>query len=205
MKRMQTFLTYALIIIAFYFFSNFLIDFGIKSSYKDVAQENIKIEQSDNGFEINIEKANSNRRQAYFTGTVKNNSNKVIEKQYVKVDSYYKGKLMQEKYLAFENMQPGEERKFKLLYSVGQVDEYRVSYVDEIPINKTIIDTGIEKVMEYYNKAKNTDWKQKGLGLVGGIKDSFEPVKVEGEDWQLLVAVLWVWYAIPSGAIWFII
>ena len=163
------------------------------------------MEQSDNGFEINIEKANSNRRQAYFTGTVKNNSNKVIEKQYVKVDSYYKGKLMQEKYLAFENMQPGEERKFKLLYSLGQIDEYRVSYVDEIPINKTIIDTGIEKVTEYYNKVKSTDWKQKGLGIFNGIKDNFEPVKVEGADWQLLVAVLWVWYSIPSGAIWFII
>ena len=96
MKRMQTFLTYALIIIGFYFFSNFLIDFGISSSYKDVEQDKIKMEQSNNGFEIEVDKANSNRRQAYFTGTVKNNSDKVIEKQYVKVDSYFKGKLMQE-------------------------------------------------------------------------------------------------------------
>lgn len=205
MKRMQTFITYALIIIAFYFFSNFLIDFGIRSSYKDVSNENIQIEQSNNGFEINIDKANSNRRQAYFTGTVKNNSDHVIEKQYVKVDSYYKGKLMQEKYLAFENMQPGEERKFKLLYSVGQIDEYRVSYVDEIPVNKTIIDKGIDKVVEFYNKAKKTDWKAKGTGLLGGIADKFEPVHVEGEDWELFIAVMWIWYAIPSGAIWFII
>ena len=205
MKRMQTFFTYALIIIAFYFFSNFLIDFGISSSYKDVEQDKIKMEQSNNGFEIEVDKANSNRRQAYFTGTVKNNSDKVIEKQYVKVDSYYKGKLMQEKYLAFENMQPGEERKFKLLYSLGQIDEYRVSYVDEIPINKTIIDRGIEKVVEYYNKAKNTNWKEKGAGLLGGVADKFEPVHVEGSNWELFVAVMWIWYAIPSGAIWFII
>ena len=205
MKRMQTFLTYALIIIGFYFFSNFLIDFGISSSYKDVEQDKIKMEQSNNGFEIEVDKANSNRRQAYFTGTVKNNSDKVIEKQYVKVDSYYKGKLMQEKYLAFENMQPGEERKFKLLYSLGQIDEYRVSYVDEIPINKTIIDKGIEKVVEYYNKAKNTNWKEKGAGLLGGVADKFEPVHVEGSNWELFVAVMWIWYAIPSGAIWFII
>ena len=205
MKRMQTFLTYALIIIGFYFFSNFLIDFGISSSYKDVEQDKIKMEQSNNGFEIEVDKANSNRRQAYFTGTVKNNSDKVIEKQYVKVDSYYKGKLMQEKYLAFENMQPGEERKFKLLYSLGKIDEYRVSYVDEIPVNKTIIDRGIEKVVEYYNKAKNTNWKEKGAGLLGGVADKFEPVHVEGSNWELFVAVMWIWYAIPSGAIWFII
>lgn len=219
MKRMQTFLTYALIIIGFYFFSNFLIDFGISSSYRDVQQDKIKMEQSNNGFEIEVDKANSNRRQAYFTGTVKNNSNKVIEKQYVKVDSYFKGKLMQEKYLAFENMQPGEERKFKLLYSLGQIDEFRVSYVDEIPSNRTIVDKAIDKTVEIFNKAKKFVSKFDGVsldgtaegvknganGIVTKLKDNFEPVHVEGEDWQLFVAVMLVWAAIPSGAIWFII
>lgn len=219
MKRMQTFLTYALIIIGFYFFSNFLIDFGISSSYKDVEQDKIKMEQSNNGFEIEVDKANSNRRQAYFTGTVKNNSDKVIEKQYVKVDSYFKGKLMQEKYLAFENMQPGEERKFKLLYSLGQIDEFRVSYVDEIPSNRTIIDKAIDKAVEVFNKAKAFVSKFDGVSLDGTaegvkngasgiatkLKDGFKPVHVEGEDWELFVAVMLVWAAIPSGAIWFII
>lgn len=219
MKRMQTFLTYALIIIGFYFFSNFLIDFGISSSYKDVEQDKIKMEQSNNGFEIEVDKANSNRRQAYFTGTVKNNSDKVIEKQYVKVDSYFKGKLMQEKYLAFENMQPGEERKYKLLYSLGQIDEFRVSYVDEIPSNRTIVDKAIDKAVEVFNKAKAFVSKFDGVSLDGTaegvkngasgiatkLKDGFKPVHVEGEDWELFVAVMLVWAAIPSGAIWFII
>lgn len=219
MKRMQTFLTYALIIIGFYFFSNFLIDFGISSSYKDVEQDKIKMEQSNNGFEIEVDKANSNRRQAYFTGTVKNNSDKVIEKQYVKVDSYFKGKLMQEKYLAFENMQPGEERKFKLLYSLGQIDEFRVSYVDEIPSNRTIVDKAIDKAVEVFNKAKDFVSKFDGVSLDGTaegvkngasgiatkLKEGFKPVHVEGEDWELFVAVMLVWAAIPSGAIWFII
>ncbi len=219
MKRMQTFLTYALIIIGFYFFSNFLIDFGISSSYKDVEQDKIKMEQSNNGFEIEVDKANSNRRQAYFTGTVKNNSDKVIEKQYVKVDSYFKGKLMQEKYLAFENMQPGEERKFKLLYSLGQIDEFRVSYVDKIPSNRTIVDKAIDKAVEVFNKAKAFVSKFDGVSLDGTaegvkngasgiatkLKDGFKPVHVEGEDWELFVAVMLVWAAIPSGAIWFII
>ena len=219
MKRMQTFLTYALIIIGFYFFSNFLIDFGISSSYKDVEQDKIKMEQSNNGFEIEVDKANSNRRQAYFTGTVKNNSDKVIEKQYVKVDSYFKGKLMQEKSLAFENMQPGEERKFKLLYSLGQIDEFRVSYVDEIPSNRTIVDKAIDKAVEVFNKAKAFVSKFDGVSLDGTaegvkngasgiatkLKDGFKPVHVEGEDWELFVAVMLVWAAIPSGAIWFII
>ncbi len=204
MKRMRTFFTYALMIILFYFFSNFAADMMIRNSYQDVSKENIKMEQANNGFEINIDRADSNRRQAYFTGTVKNNSNKVIEKQYVKVDSYYKGKLMQEKYLAFENMQPGEERKFKLLYSVGQIDEYRVSYVDEIPVNRTLVDKGIDKVKEFFEKIKKVNIPGvKGIGNT--LKDNFEPVHVEGSNLELFIAVMWIWYALPSGAIWFII
>ena len=113
MERMKTFLTYVLIIVLFYLFSNFATDVMFANSYRNV-KNNVQIEQSDNGFQIEIDKANSNKQQAYFTGVVRNTSDKVIDKQYVRVDSYYKGRLMQSKYLAFENLQPGEERKFKL-------------------------------------------------------------------------------------------
>ena len=53
---------------------------------------------------------------------------------------------MQSKYLAFENLQPGEERTFKLVFSVGNIDEYKVSYVDEIPINRTKLDDAIDAI-----------------------------------------------------------
>lgn len=199
MDRLKTFFIYALIIVLFWIFSVIASNLLLKNSYKSVDKNNIAIEKTNNGFEINIEKANANKSQSYFTGTVKNTSNKVIEKQYVKVESFYKGKFMQEKYLAFENMQPGEERKFKLLYEVGNVDEYKVSYVNEIPVNKTIIDDAITSVKGFFEK---TISKMKGLDVKGtaeGIVDSFEPVHVEGEDWQLLWAVLFVIWATPAG------
>ena len=198
MKRMQTFFTYALIIILFWIFSSVASNLLLKNSYKSVASNKLII----------VDRANSNKQQAYFTGTVKNASKKVIEKQYVKVESFYKGKFMQEKYLAFENMQPGEERKFKLLYEVGSIDEYRVSYVDEIPTNKTIIDDAIEAAKGYIQKALNFlngfsfnfgDVKEGAGNLVEGAKDAFEPVHVEGEAWQLLPVVLFIIYVMPSG------
>lgn len=201
MKRMKTFLTYALIIAAFWIFSNIAGNLIIQNSYKSVEKNNIEIEKASNGFEINVERSDSNKQQAYFTGKVKNSSKVLIPKQYVKVDSYFKGKLMQSKYLAFENMKPGEERKFKLLYNVGKIDEFKVSYVDEIPTNRTIIDDAIDTVMDYSKKTikmlngKSIDVK----GIAGDVKDSFSPVKVEGEDWQVLVAVLFVLYTLPSG------
>ena len=145
MERMKTFFIYALIIVLFYFFSNFAINLLIANSYKEL-NNHIEIEQSDNGFSIIVDTANSNKQQGYFIGKVKNTSDQVIAKQYVKVDSYYKGKIMQSKYLAFENLQPGEERTFKLVFSVGNIDEYKVSYVDEIPINRTKLDDAIDAI-----------------------------------------------------------
>lgn len=212
MDRMKTFLMYALWIVLFYLFSNFAITTMIKTTYRDVGKDNIHIEESDNGFEMTVERADSNRRQAYFTGTVKNTSDKVIDKQYVKVDSYYKGKLMQEKYMAFENLQPGEERKFKLLYNVGQIDEFKVSYVDEIPENKTAVDRAIDRIKEFASKIKNNSLLGGSKGNIrngarswlDNIFGNFTPVHVEGEDWQIFIMAMWVWYAIPPGAIWFI-
>ena len=113
---------------------------------------------------------------------------------------------MQTKYLAFENLQPGEERKFKLVYSVGNIDEFRVSYVDEIPIRRTMIDDAIDTVREFLNKVmkKVKEFDTMDLSDVGNaltsaknnIFERFEPVHVEGEDWQLLTAVLMVLYFI---------
>ncbi len=209
MKRMKTFFMYALWIILFFIFSNIGTDLLIQNSYKDVEKNNIHIEESNNGFAINVDRANSNKQQGYFTGTVKNTSNNVIEKQYVKVESYYKGKKMQEKYLAFENLQPGEERKFKLTYNVGKIDEFKVSYVDEIPRNITIIDKAIDKVKDFYEDTTSGKLMEDITG--NGSKEGdfgipgFKQVHVEGPDAVLFFTVLWIWYAIPSGAIWFII
>lgn len=204
MDRMKTLLSYALVIIIFWIFSNIAMDLLIKNSYKSVDKSKIEIASTNNGFQVNVDRANSNKAQAYFTGKVKNNSKTKIEKQYVKVDSYYKGKLMQEKYLAFENMQPGEERKFKLLYEVGNIDEYKVSYVDEIPVNDTIIDRAIVATVDFINKALNKVGNANigNIDVAGGVKgvvNKFEPVHVEGEDWQLMMAVLLVIWALPTG------
>ena len=210
MKRMKTFCKYALWIIVFFIFSTIVSDILIQKSYKPVSNENIHIEKASDGFELTVERADSNKRQGYFIGTVKNTSKHVIAKKYVKVESFYKGKFMQEKYLAFENLQPGEERKFKLLYKVGQIDQFKVSYVDEIPVNRTIIDKGIDKVIEFFDKAKN---KLKELDSPDIKIPGFVPVTVEGSnqlsdkanDALLFGTILWIWYAIPSGAIWFIL
>lgn len=195
MTRMKTLLTYALIIIVFWIFSNFAINTMLRNSYKRL-NNHVQIEETDNGFLITVETANSNKQQGYFIGKVKNTSNKLIEKQYVKVDSFYKGKLMQSKYLAFENLQPGEERTFKLVFSVGNIDEYKVSYVNEIPVNRTKLDDAIDSIKEFLGKANNTIQNFNIGDATDTVTGEFRPVTVEGENWQLLIAVFIATHAI---------
>lgn len=195
MERMKTFFIYALIIVLFYFFSNFAINLLIANSYKEL-NNHIEIEQSDNGFSIIVDTANSNKQQGYFIGKVKNTSDQVIAKQYVKVDSYYKGKIMQSKYLAFENLQPGEERTFKLVFSVGNIDEYKVSYVDEIPINRTKLDDAIDAIKGFLGNVVDGIENFSFTETANSVGGAFRTVTVEGEDWQLLIAVLLVGRAI---------
>ena len=64
MKRMQTFFTYALIIILFWIFSSVASNLLLKNSYKSVASNKLIIEKANNGFEINVDRANSNKQQA---------------------------------------------------------------------------------------------------------------------------------------------
>lgn len=195
MTRMKTLLTYALIIIVFWIFSNFAINTMLRNSYKRL-NNHVQIEETDNGFLITVETANSNKQQGYFIGKVKNTSNKLIEKQYVKVDSFYKGKLMQSKYLAFENLEPGEERTFKLVFSVGNIDEYKVSYVNEIPVNRTKLDDAIDSIKEFLGKANNTIQNFNIGDATDTVTGEFRPVTVEGENWQLLIAVFIATHAI---------
>lgn len=244
MSRMKTFFTYALLIFLFFLYSNIAIELLIRNSYKPVSLDKIEVEQSDNGFSIDIKRAESNNIQGYFTGTVKNNSDRVIDHQYVKVTSYYKGKQMQEKYLAFRDMQPGEERDFKLHYTVGKIDDFKVEYVDEIPIKETKVDKAIRATQglfyQSYIKVKQDGFfgenglfsdsegglfnsenglmktLEKGIygedgeggaagtvrGAWNGLWSHFEPVHVEGENWQLFIAAMFCLYYMPS--FWFL-
>ena len=244
MSRMKTFFTYALLILLFFFYSNLAINLLIKNSYKPVPKNKISMQASDNGFEMKIKRAESNNLQGYFTGAVRNNSDRFLSHQYVKVESFHKGIKMQEKYLAFDNMNPGEVRDFKLRYKVGKIDEFKVSYVDEIPVNETKVDKAIRAGKWLFHRSvakaktdglfgnnglfsksegglfnsetglwatmKKAIWEEDEYdrltgsikGTWNGIWDGFQPVHVEGEDWQLFIAVLVCLYYMPS--MWFL-
>ena len=96
------------------------------------------------------------------------------------------------------------EKKENLNYSVGNIDEFRVSYVDEIPVNRTLIDDAIDKIKEFTSNIMKKVGNVSIDGAADSIKNAFEPVHVEGNDFEIFVAVMWILYAIPPGAIWFI-
>lgn len=75
MKRMGTFLKYALWIIAFWILSNFLIEVGLNSNYK-------KIERKDELSEVSIYQAEATKVNGRIRGFISDSRSRIKRKIY---------------------------------------------------------------------------------------------------------------------------
>ena len=190
MGRLKTFINYALIIIAFFFFSTFAANVILNNSYVSLAQDTT-VTASEEGLTVETVEVKANRRQGVFTGKVTNTSSSKIDRKYIRVRAYDGDILLQTRYLTVNDIEPGETREFTTKFTADGIDKYEVDFTDEAPIERTVIDDAIDKLKELMNET-----------------DGFRTIDL-GEynipDWAWVVAAGWVIYAIPSGAIWFII
>ncbi len=133
MSRMKTFGIYLLCIIAFYIFSNVMIDIGIKTSYMPI---NVQIVNNDN-IKVNVSKAEATYVNGYVEGNIENVGSD-IEKKYVKIDLYSKRDVkLGTKYVIVDNLKQSEIRNFKMGFKLTDVDYCKVEVVDEIEANAT--------------------------------------------------------------------
>ena len=132
MDSMKKFLMYALILIAFYIFSNLMINAFLKVSYSDM-----------HGYEINVDfnqlygevsEAKSSTRNGYINGIVKNNSDTNIENKYLKVTLLSKKKVViDKKYIKIDKLEPKEVRKYEVKFDNDNVKTFTIELVDEVP------------------------------------------------------------------------
>ena len=205
MKRMQTLFEYALLVVVFFIFSTFVSNVILKNSYQSLAAKS-QISQSEDGLKVEPVDVKANRRQGSFSGKITNTSGKTIAKKYIKVTAYDGDIPLQTRYLAVNNLEPGETRDFSTKFTADGIDSYKVDYVDEVPEERTIIDDGIDKVKEFFNREKVRNALAWGKYKIKNLK--MQPLDVSEynvPDWAWLVAIGIVIYYIPSGAIWFII
>lgn len=130
MERIKTFGKYALIIIAFYIISNILISASIKSTYAPITGYD-KIKQS--GIKVEISDAKATFVNGYVEGKILNETEEVIENQYLRIDLYSKRKVcLGSKYVKIEDLSSNESQEFKMGFKVRDAEYYEFSLTSEI-------------------------------------------------------------------------
>ena len=87
MNRMKTFFKYAIWIILFFVLSEFLINVGLNSSYKDM-------KRLDDTKEVEIVEAESTLVNGKIKGTIKNSEQDYLTGKYVQIEFYSKRNVM---------------------------------------------------------------------------------------------------------------
>lgn len=137
MDRMKTFLTYLIIVIAFFIVSNFLENGLIKNMYYDMRGE-VNGDFIYNGesayIEIEVNEAKSTRMNGYIDLTITNKSSIDIKEAYLKVELYSKSNVLAiTKYMDIQDLKSGEARNYKLNFEGKYIKRYNINVENEYP------------------------------------------------------------------------
>lgn len=143
MSRLKTFLTYLILIVAFFAVSKFLEAGLIKNMYKDLTGKVIE-DFSYNGQEIYLDivvnEAKATNVNGYVDLTVTNKANIDIEEAYLKVNLHSKSSVLAiTKFMDIKDLKAGEARNYKLNFEGKYIKQYIVMATDEFPDKENII------------------------------------------------------------------
>lgn len=128
MKRLKTFLIYALIIAAFWLFSNILIYIAINGTY---AHTDTRVYTTSP--EIIVGDSKATYINGFVKGGIKNNTGEIINDKYLKIDLYSARDVkLGTKYVKIENLQPNEYKEFEMWYKFTDVDYATIVATDNI-------------------------------------------------------------------------
>ncbi len=125
MARVKTLLTYALILILFYIFSNFLINIGINISYKN-------IESKSSLPYVNITKAEATHINGKIYGEIDLQGNNDLVGKYLKYNLYSKRNvLLGTNYIKIEKTENENKQKLEEYFKYTDVSSYDLAIIDE--------------------------------------------------------------------------
>ena len=127
MDRMKTFLKYAIWIILFFFFSNFIISVGINSSYKKMNAPSEELPQG-----VEITEAESTLVNGKVKGNIDTKQNEDLIGKYLKLDFYSKrDNLMGTKYIPITEVNEEGKVPFSTYFELKDVTSYKASIVEQ--------------------------------------------------------------------------
>lgn len=127
MERMKTLFKYALWVVLFIIFSEFLINVGLNSTYK-------KIERKDNIEQVNIYQAEATKVNGRIRGIMTNSESEDLSGKYIRIQLFsVRDVFLGEKYIEIHQLEENETQNFELLFKAQDVNYYTVDIVDEKP------------------------------------------------------------------------
>ncbi len=127
MDRVKTLFTYALWVVLFIIFSEFLINVGLNSMYRP-------IERKDNISQVNIYQAEATMVNGRIRGLITNSEPENLSGKYLEFDFYSERDVfLGRKFIDINELQENETQNFEILFKLKEVDYYTVSVVDEKP------------------------------------------------------------------------
>lgn len=128
MDRMKTFLKYAIWIILFFIFSEFVISVGINSSYKKMSTS----ADSNAIQEVEITEAESTRVNGKIKGKIKYNEDQDLYGKYLRVDLFSKrDNMVGTKYIPITTNKENQIQDFNVFFDVQDVTSYKTSITEK--------------------------------------------------------------------------
>lgn len=128
MKRMKTFFIYALLIAAFWIFSNLIIYISVNGTYRD---KDTKVYVSSP--EIIISESKATYINGYVKGSIKNNTEEIINNKYLKIDMYSARNVnLGTKYIKIDNLQLNATQEFEMWYKFTDVNYVIITTTDDV-------------------------------------------------------------------------
>lgn len=132
MKRVKTLLMYALWVVLFIIFSDFLINVGLNSSYRP-------IERRDNISQVNVYQAEATLVNGRIRGLITNSETDNISNKYLEFDFYSERDVfLGKKIINVNELQAGETQNFEILFKLENVNYYTITVLDERPKGEEI-------------------------------------------------------------------
>lgn len=135
MDKIKKYIIYIIIIVGFYFLSNYLIIQLMKTTYNP---KQFTIDPNTSP-KVEITDFQATVTNGYVNGKMTNDTGEDINGKYLKLDYYSKnGVNLGSKYVEINNLKPGETMDFSSQFNFDNVDNVKTSIVDKKDLPKNI-------------------------------------------------------------------
>lgn len=129
MKRMKLFWTYALLVVAFYFFTDFISFAALRTAIKPIEKYDLK---QQNGQVLEIQTAEAAYMNGEIKGKLLNTSGQDLTGKYIKLDFYSeRDVLLGTKYIIVDNNQAKKGQEFDIMFNYEGVKTFKAEVTDE--------------------------------------------------------------------------